>query len=126
MYLVRRLVFHADGRPRDHDTGARLPLRLFADRADAERHCRELTAAARRATNPFLVCDWEATEAVRAELARLDLPLPWPDHEENYGDAWAEWWDLCQDELTDEQRAALWDLFGVRPLFEVAEVELED
>jgi hypothetical protein len=126
LFLVQRAAFDAYGRACEdqhgNDTGSRVPLRGFADRAAAEAYCRELTAQARRTMNPFHLLDAYAPDELRGRLAGLGLPLPSP--EESWHEEWREWWDLCQDEVTDEQRAEVWAVCSSRPLYEVVELEL--
>ncbi|MBN9119943.1 MAG: hypothetical protein J0I06_12405 [Planctomycetes bacterium] len=104
---------------------ARVPVALFADRAAAAAHRDRLTAECRQALNPFTFLDDSGVDGARDELERLGLPLPLPRAlpTRNRCREWVEWWDLCQDEATDEQRAAVWALCD-RPLFEVLRVEV--
>ncbi|MBP3960203.1 hypothetical protein J8F10_33670 [Gemmata sp. G18] len=110
-------------------TSARVPIALFAARAEAVEHRDRLAAECRLQLNPFVFADparSATTDTMREELAALDLPLPIPvgDRRRNWTD-WAEWWDLCQDEVTDEQREAVWGACD-QPLFEVIRVEVSD
>jgi hypothetical protein len=105
---------------------ARVPVALFADRAAAEAHRDRLAAECRQTVNPFAFVEPDAgagTDFGRFQLARLVLPLPIPASDRRL--EWVEWWDLCQDEATDEQRAAVWALCD-QPLFEVLRVEVND
>jgi hypothetical protein len=111
-YLVVRSV--------NPETGSCVPVRAFASRADAESHAAELMAAARRAINPFVLFDPVVPEPLE-NLAALDLPEGHPAKEEY--DGWVPWWDRCQEAATDDQRAAVWALLGVPPLFDVVAVE---
>lgn len=131
-FLVQRRAIAPDGyicRDRNgRDTGSRVPVRVFADRAAAAAHRDELIASAHEAMNPFQVhplptwrtVDDEFLVAVRG----LNPPLPWPT--EWRAAAWREWWDLCQDDVSPAQRAAAWELFADHPLFEVLTVEVRD
>jgi hypothetical protein len=104
----------------------RVPLAVFADRAAAEGYRDRLAAAGRRTLNPFVFVEPDtgpATAGGRAALAGLGFALPVPDHTRRAD--WLEWYDLCQDEATDAQRAAVWDRCD-RPLFEVVRVEVTD
>ena len=127
-HLVQRravLVPQAGGwhrRPAD----ARVPVELFATRAAAVDALGRLSAGARQFANPFVFVEpgeGVATDAGRAELARLRVPLPVPANQRR--GEWVEWYDLCQDELSDDQRAAVWNLCD-HPLFEVLRVEVSD
>ncbi|MBA4187622.1 MAG: hypothetical protein C0467_06340 [Planctomycetaceae bacterium] len=124
-FVVQRRAFDPHGYvchdQHGRDTRSRVPVRLFADRDSAEAHRDELIAGAREVMSPFQafppemaglseVQFGEAVEAIRP-------PLPWPTGFSST--QWREWWDLCQDEITPEQRAAAWDLFANHPLFEV-------
>ena len=105
---------------------ARVPVALFATRAAAVEALGALAADAQRAANPFAFVEpgeGVATNPARADLARLRLPLPVPATDRRA--EWLEWYDLCQDELSDDQRAAVWNLCD-RPLFEVRRVEVSD
>jgi hypothetical protein len=85
-----------------------------------------LIAECRHALNPFVFANPAAGAAeirFRADLAHLRLPLPTPTGDRH--PEWVEWWDLCQDETTDEERAAVWGLCD-RPLFEVLRVGVSD
>jgi hypothetical protein len=102
---------------------ARVPLALFATRAAAV-ECRDKFAAeVRRVLNPFVFLDRYADvlgAEFAAALTALDPPLPVPAH---YHHEWIEWYDVCQDEMTEEQREAVWELCD-NPLFEVLRVEV--
>jgi hypothetical protein len=39
---------------------------------------------------------------------------------------WRDWWEMIEDDLTDEQREALWLMMDRLHLFEVVEVEVGD
>lgn len=105
---------------------ARVPVALFASRVDAVEHRDRLAAECRQALNPFVFADpadGAATADGREELLALDLPLPLPSGDRRRD--WVEWWDLCQDDASDDQRAAVWRATD-RPLFEVLGVEVGD
>jgi hypothetical protein len=126
MYLVVRRAVQSDGSgcgdQGDPDTGSRVPLRMFADRAAAERLVAALTADAQRTMNPFHLNDYGVPEPVRKKLKQLRLSAACP--KEAWSEEWRAWWDRCVDELTDEQRAAVWALLGASPC-EVVEVDAE-
>jgi hypothetical protein len=131
-YMVQRVAFDPNGRlchNRDHqDTGSRVPVRLFGDRAAANAHRDELLIAAREVMNPFQVYTPQMAglhgPAFPEAIAELRPPLPWPSNFDP--GAWREWWDLCQDELTPGQRHGGWEMFSMHPLFEVLSVEAAD
>ena len=131
-YLVQRRAFGTSGHVchgrHGRDTGSRVPVRLFADGAAAVAYRDELIASATGVMNPFQVYTPPMTglteETFPTAVAALSAPLPWPTGFRL--DEWREWWDLCQDETTDDQRAAAWALFAGQPLFEVCRVEVTD
>jgi hypothetical protein len=124
-----------DEPPRD----ARVPLALFATREAAADHLARLAAEAMRTANPFVfLTDTARVFELRDELVRVGMPLPLPDRARRLGwltlraerlvnlrAEWAEWYDLCQDDATDEQRAGVWELCD-EPLFEAVRVEVSD
>jgi hypothetical protein len=126
-FLVQRraIVDSATGGWRDRPSpSARVPVALFAKRADADTYRDHLNAGCRNTLNPFVFLDFDPDSGfVRNELTHLRLPLPLPAV--NRRQEWVEWWDLCQDEATEEQRVAVWGLCD-RPLFEVLRVEVSD
>jgi hypothetical protein len=123
--VVRRATDRGGGACEDQqgtDTGSRVPLRLFAARAAADAFAVTLTAEARRTMNPFPVLDGYL-DAIRKRLADFRFPVACPD--DPWPEEWKTWWDLCQDLITDEERAAVWAVFGATPPYEVVEIELE-
>lgn len=128
-FLVqRRVVLNATvpGERNEAPASVRAPLALFADRAAADAHRAALAAAALQTLNPFVYVEPDAgasTEEGRAALAVLGFPLPVPDSDRRAD--WLEWYDLCQDESSAEQRAAVWAACD-RPLFEVLRVDVRD
>ncbi len=104
----------------------RVPLALFSGRAAAVADRDGRAADARRTLNPFVFVEPAAGAATvdgRAALAALGLTLPLPDSDRS--SEWLEWYDLCQDEATDDHRAAVWEWCDT-PLFEVLTVEVSD
>lgn len=129
-FMVQRRAFDPNGyvchTQSGRDTGSRVPVRTFADRAGAEAHRDELLKLAHATMNPFQVYTPTMTglgdEEFAAAVSRWSAPLPAP---EIFRPAlWREWWDLCQDEVTAEQRELAWALFADHPLFEVLPVEV--
>jgi hypothetical protein len=101
-----------------------VPVALFAERRTADAFRDRLNAEARGTLNPFVFVGDEPDAGFhRDEIEQLGLPLPLPTR--NHRQEWVEWWDLCQDETTDEQRAGAWALCD-QPLFEVLRVEVSD
>ncbi|MBY0460725.1 MAG: hypothetical protein K2V38_25685, partial [Gemmataceae bacterium] len=86
----------------------------------------EILTEAMRGTNPFCLLCYYLSDEVRQRLAALAFPLPVPPPDEDWHRDWAKWWDLCQDEISDEQRSAAWDVLRGMPPFEVVEVEVGD
>ncbi len=131
-FLVQRRAFGASGHichgRRGSDTGSRVPIRLFADHSAALAYRDELAAAVVELMNPFQVYTPPMTGLTEARffaaVATLEPPLPWPTGFRLLD--WVEWWDLCQDEATDAQRAGAWALFANQPFFEVTRVEVSD
>lgn len=104
------------------DRLSRVPVRLFADRTAADAHRDELNAAARKVVNPFHLL--EVPDLIAEALEPLRLPLPWPATEDD--EEWRGWWDLCQDDISEAQRTAVWELFADQPLFETLRVQVID
>ena len=100
---------------------ARVPLWVFAQRAAAEAFRDQLAAECRQTVNPF-VFESDAGIIDQRPWPRLALTLPIPTSDRRL--EWIEWWDLCQDEGTDEQRAAVWQ--RCNQFFEVLRVEVSD
>jgi hypothetical protein len=131
-YLVQRAAIDENGcvcvDGEFRDTGIRVPLQIFATRTEAEAYRDSLTVETQQTVNPFKSLPLLQTrlqrEEVREGLLALNLPLPWPPYTHASAE-WREWWDLCQDEMTPEQRNAAWELFEY-PLFEVRSVEVND
>jgi hypothetical protein len=105
---------------------ARVPVALFANRDSANALRDQMNAESRGTLNPFVFLAEDPNSVFhRKDLEALRLPLPLPEHIPYRQSEWIEWWDLCQDEVTDEQRAAVWQQCD-RPLFEVIRVEVSD
>jgi hypothetical protein len=100
-----------------------VPLRLFASREAAERLVAELTAEARRTMNPFHLNDYEVPDPIRKYLKKLRLSAC---PKEQWSEEWQEWWDRCADEMTDDQRAAVWAMFDALAPYEVIEITVND
>jgi hypothetical protein len=134
VFLVQRQAMDDDGAfcndsQSGNDTGSRVPLKLFPARAEAEAYRDELARRDCHTMNPFhLYAGVEPgpdEETLCGRLRELGLAHI-PPASVWYLSEWRTWWDAQQDNLTDDQRAAVWNLFSVRPLYEVTEIELED
>ena len=131
-FLVQRRAFDTLGRGchnrEGQDTGSRVPVRLFADRTAANAFRDELTATTRAVMNPFQVFTplmaRRGEQEFIAAIEQLGTPLPWPVN--FHPERWREWWDLCQDEISPNQRMAAWELFEDQPLFEVLRVDVHE
>jgi hypothetical protein len=107
------------------------PVVACATREEAERRRAGLDAEARAVIPPFLLghprC-WSSL-GLAGLLERLkslglhDLPPP----EENYAAAalWRQWWDEHAEEVTPEQRAAIWEALDKVELFRIVPVKLK-
>lgn len=127
-YIVVRRALGEEGAVCDdqftNDTGSRVPLRLFTTRTAAEACAAALSAEVRGLVSPFTQIGGYVSEDEIKRLAALRLPVDCPD--DSWHEDWRVWWDMCQDLITDEQRAAVWDVFAEMPPYEVLEVELDD
>jgi hypothetical protein len=128
MYLVVRRALDRSGRACEdqsgNDTGSRVPLRMFVDRTAADAFVAGQIAEIRRTMNPFHIIGGFVDTDAQKQLERLELPVACPDdpwHEE-----WKVWWDLCQDLVSDEQRAAVWTILEADPPFDVIVLEVSD
>src|SRR5262245_43445228 len=123
MFLVVRRAVQADGAAchsqHSDDTGSRVPLRMFATRPAAEQFVATLAAEAQRTTSPFHLNVDLMTEKIRKQLDQLRFPVECPKRWDRLA-----WWDQCADLITDEERAAVWALFGKLAPFEVLEIEV--
>ncbi len=106
-----------------NDIGARVPLAFHAPHASAARYAADLHAAARRTMNPFARLG-EPTDVVgfADALHGTGVSFAYPSPL-TYFCSWAAWYDAEQAGLTDADRAAVWDLFTDRPLYEVVEMK---
>ena len=128
MYLVvRRALDRYGGACEDQfgaDTGSRVPLGLFATRGAADAFVQLLTTEVRRTMNPFPMLGGSLSDDVRQRLADCKLPVGCPD--DPWREDWTTWWDLCQDLITDGERAAVWAALGATPPYAVVEVEVSE
>ena len=89
------------------------PDRVFASRAAARRYADDLNAQLRALTNPFegWSPDFAMTGGEKAliQLVRK-LGLTPPAKQKGYAYIdWQAWWDRGYFDMTDAQRAAIWD-----------------
>lgn len=112
--VVRRVWCAGDDAPQPLET-ERVPLCCFSDRKSAERRCRELNAAI---PGRHDLCDLfsgrfddQDADAFFAAVEHLDLPAP------DFGVP--KWWFENRDEITPEQRLAMWKLFPECRVYEV-------
>lgn len=142
-YLVVRQIYEEYGLVTNQDgwdTGSRLPLGSFFDRAAAEAFRAALVRDATATMNPFLfmdhhdivpmegAVDWPRREqairdAVVASLASNPAP---PPTDKNGTHDWPKWYDEVAPTLTDADRVRLWNLFTVRPVYDIIEIEVDD
>jgi hypothetical protein len=131
-YVVVRAAFSDD-----EDEGEpemlflpRIPVRAFARREDAQAYCEALRLRAMRELCPFDVVAYDAPDEdeVIKGVERLGLPLLRRSGRQQGAPRLSldleGWWPHVVTQLTDEQRAALWELFQL-PLFEVREMSVE-
>jgi len=131
-YIVQRRTLDMNGFicHDQHGRGARsrVPIRVFAEQTAAQRHRDELELEAREFMNPFQAYPPSMAGLSEPHFAEaiesLRPPLPWPTCFRP--SLWREWWDLCQDEVTPGQRAAIWELFSNHPLFEVIRIDVRN
>ncbi len=146
LYLVTRACIGNAGYTINQmgaNNGSRVPLKAFANRADADVYRAELERRAWRTVNPFhLVCaesNWafaalfdvnddrlpNGMSEQQIVLAVQKLGLNAPRLVDNdISDDWVSWWDAIAPLLSDEQFAEIWNIFSGFRLFEVVEVEV--
>ncbi len=144
LYLVTRACISDAGYTIDQNganNGSRVPLKAFANRADADVYRAELERRAWRTVNPFrLVCaesGWTflglfdanddrlpngmSEQQIVLAVQKLGLNAPRPVNRYDSGD-WIGWWDATAPLLSDEQYTEIWDIFSGFRLFEIVEV----
>lgn len=102
------------------------PVRAFTDRDRAEEFCRAQEQAMRADANPFLygdkLEDLSSLEAAPFHDWLLDAGLtPWSktSNFKNY----RAWWFQVRREMTDLQRARVWEALDKVRFFEIVELE---
>ncbi len=146
LYLVTRDCIGESGFITDHDSannGSRVPLKAFANRADADVFRERIERRAWRTVNPFRLACGKSTctlswlfdlyddrlpngmseQQIVLAVQKLGLSAPRPVDLYDYGD-WVGWWDAIAPLLSDEQFAEIWGIFSGFRLFEVSEVEV--
>ena len=105
------------------------PIVAYAsrDRAEAERVERErrerFEAGSPLEHGPDL--EWCSGLNVAEFLRHLEtIGVPVPEVEPGETPYWRDWWEMVEDDLTEEQRHAIWDVMGRVRLFEVIEVDV--
>jgi hypothetical protein len=107
------------------------PVVACTTREEAERRRAELEAEAREVLPPFFVGhpgSWSSLGLVRLLETLKGIGLRHlPPPEENYAVAalWRQWWDEHAEEVTPEQRAAVWAALDRVELFRVVPVSLK-
>jgi hypothetical protein len=108
-----------------------VPVLACPSAQEAEERRRQLEEEARRVMAPFLVANlkgWSSVgvDRLRARLEALGLrDLPEPAEEWQAEPLWRRWWDEHGEEVTAEQRAAIWELFDKLRFYEVVPVKLK-
>jgi hypothetical protein len=101
-----------------------VPLRLFSTPEAADAFVESLKLEARRTMNPFHIIGGALRPQMTKQLERLEFPVAVP--EERWHEDWKSWWDLCQDSITDDQRALVWAILEADPPFEMIVLEVDD
>jgi hypothetical protein len=97
------------------------PVAAYADRAAAVARAEELECQARETVNPFLFLgtssEYElrsltslSSEEFDARLKKLFPAVRLPRMMQSEYRDWFGWWAKLADRLTEEQRAAVWEL----------------
>ena len=114
------------------ESDSSVPLEVFATREKAEARRRELEAVAHHELSPFLFGDLNQLSRIDEEEFSLEvdkLGLPPPQGFEWEGRAfcdWSGWWDILAGDMTDDQRAGVWDLLDKLNFYTITVIELEE
>jgi len=137
VWVVQQLNWHLYGRNcQEHEDDHGLPVGVFASRKKAEAFCQALEEQAQRELSPVqffqeLEMASELDEEVVIErLQALGLPAPAMYLEEHSWGTytkpdWSGWWDQCAPDLTEEQRAGIWQQFHRLKFYTVVATEEE-
>ena len=114
--------------PSQSDEGqSYVPVSAFADEAAAEACREELTAEAKRTLPPALFAYDGIPAGLAAKIKALGLTPPkFSKQSHEHGDQFVRWWANHAAEITPQQQAAIWELFGEVELYRVNRVELEE
>lgn len=146
LFIVTRACIGDDGYTIDDDganNGSRVPLKAFANRADAIAYRTELERRAWRTVNPFHLACAESSRAfatlfdvdddrlpngmsepqILLAVQKLGLNAPRQADSHDMSGDWIGWWDATAPHLSDKQLAEIWNIFSGFRLFEVTEAE---
>jgi hypothetical protein len=122
VYVVERITMGYEGTVNGE------PERVFAGKAAAVKFAAERTLAARAFTNPF---EWNTGPIITggetklaAVITKLGLKPPTKKKGE-YGINWSRWWDQTYEQMSEQQRDAIWDALDKKKLYRVVKNELE-
>lgn len=114
-----------------------VPTKAFVMRSEAEKVKRKLEESARKEICPFALAegledDYQERTSLSAEqiLQKLgEWNIPKPKARKSHGYKyyeWTKWWHQVVDQLSDEQREAVWSIFDKVEFYKIAECDLED
>jgi hypothetical protein len=105
------------------------PECVFASKSAALKLATERNREIRALTNPFERCSPEyamtgGEKALFALLKKLRLTAPKKDKTYHFVD-WEEWWDRAYFDITDAQRAAIWDALDKFDWYRIRQTTVE-
>jgi hypothetical protein len=134
LYLVQAIGWELDEaasvqvphyRSPDQDNGA--PQQAFHDRDQAEAYCAELEREKRAETNPFQYgASLEQLTPLDAERFHdwvLDAGLEPPAVDESELRSWQVWWAEQEPDMTELQRAKMWEALSWLRFYSVVELK---